>query len=880
MASPRCTLVEVAEDLACAGGDPLAPILDLEELLESREIMGEDRLEARLPRTSAAWAHLRERRVIPVRFSDGSFDEWRLNGFNEARRDGGLPADFTAVAPDLDLADLTPIARTEADGSVVYDFEAPSLTIAQHLSSYILPALNAAGATWFAAGQLDSTAPVDLVYSWTTPKAACLQLAQGLGLEFRLRRNGTTGYYLDFLTAIAGATDPLGQAAKLYVLHGRNLLAVSRKRSATEQATRVYGRGTPEEGLYPTIAEALWKVASAPTTTTLRLVDPNGGDGPILEDNQLNDLYVRKWPTGTWVQVTDSTLANHEVLTGAVHGCVANDLVQFSTSSTGGALTCLTSPSAEAIYGFPGGTRGPHKILDRPDLPGTVNLVSNPAMRAYAAASNGPADDWAIIPGCGLPATSVDKETTAGRWRSGGQSTKVVTTADGQGIETKYAAITPTDARPFFSGFIGYWLDTDGGKVRVDMVAGKATVSISSMSRATAGGITTVTVNTGAAHGLALGEEFEVLGVTGGTTADGYNGVRKVSRVVDTDTVEYQLTSDPGTVSLSSATIRPVVRFVATASPGSKFWNDLGWQNEDLKKRGATVVKMRVMQDGATGLTMYADRAQVTQGTGEGQRAFIEGSGPTQLWQAVNRKLAELAAPAVSIDVTVADLARLLPATYTADDIRLGGTIEIHDPEWLAPVTTRILAVRRNLLVEAETQLTLSNRPGDLIDEQVRPVRGTRLIPHPPNGRRKRYTIPISGTDFKPVTSTDAARLNVNFSAGVQCIVNVTFSTTGVCSVGIARDLLTVGARIVGFRVYSDQTNPGSPGSAIFRLYRADSVVAEVAVIDAAGRCLNTVDEVITQEGYSLWASLTDSGSSQVFLLRMELELEVDEVPG
>lgn len=873
MATPRCTLVEVAEDLACAGGDPLAPLLDLGELTETREIMGEDRLEARLPRTSAAWAHLRERRVIPVRFSDGSFDEWRLNGFQEARRDGGLPADFTAVAPDLDLADLTPIARTEADGSVLYDFEGLSLTIAQHLTSYILPALNAAGATWFAAGQIDSSAPIDLVYSWTTPKAACLQLAQGLGLEFRLRRNGTTGYYLDFLTAIAGATDPLGQATLLRVLHGRNLLAVSRKRSATEQATRVYGRGTPEEGLYPTIAEALWKVASAPTTSSLRLVDPNGGDGPILEDNQLNALYVRKWPTGTWVQVVDSGLSNHEVLTAAVHGCVANDLVQFSASSTGEALTCLTSPSAEAIYGFPGGTRGPHKILDRPDLPGTVNLIANPAMRAYAAASNGPPDSWAIIPGCGLAAASVDKETTAGRWRVGGQSAKVVTGGDGQGIETAYAAITPLDARPFFSGFMGYWLDTDGGKVRVDLVAGKATVSISSMSRATASGITTVTVNTGAAHGLAVGDEFEVLGVTGATTADGYNGVRKASRIVDTDTVEYQLTSDPGAITLSSATLRPVFRYVATASQGSKFWNDLGWQNADLKAKAATVIKVRVMQDGSTGCTLYVDRAQVTQGTGEGQRAFIEGSGPTQLWQAVNRKLAELAAPAVSIDVSMVDLARLLPATYPLqDDIRLGGTIEIHDPEWLAPVTTRILAVRRNLLVEGEVELTLSNRPGDLIDEQVRPPRGTRLIPHPPNGRRKRYPVRLQAQDFQPNTPADFTNI-VYFNLGVSGIA-VGSGVTGNAGMAVAKDLLARGGRIVSYRMDASSII----GSVVAKLYR-DSTLVSTLDTAAAKYADTTLSQVIGTESYSVQATLsgTNPGSMQE-LYWVELEIEVDEV--
>ncbi len=348
-----------------------------------------------------------------------------------------------------------------------------------------------------------------------------------------------------------------------------------------------------------------------------------------------------------------------------------------------------------------------------------------------------------------------------------------------------------------------------------------------------------------------------------------------MTRVVDTDTIEYQLTSDPGAVTLSSATLRPVWRFTATASPGSKFWNDLGWANEDLKVRSATVLKLRVMQDGSTAATFYVDRAQATQGTGAGQRAFIEGSGPTQLWQAMNRLLAEAALPATSYEGGLLDQARL-GLTLPVADVTMGGPVDLYVPSWGLTVSTRVVSRRRDLLLEGETEVGLSSRPADVIDEQVRPPRGNRLVVLPPSARRRRYTIPISGTAFKPLTSTDASRLVVNFSGGIQAIVNQTFSTTGVCSAPLAGDLLTLGARIVGLKTFSDQSNPAAPGSAIFRLYRGDTILLEGTTI-GQGYGLTTSSEVLSASGYSLYASLTNSGSSQVWLERMEITLEVDE---
>lgn len=869
MASPRCVRLEVWSGFQCAGGTRLAVIPDALTAEDAFSVSAENQLTLTLPLGSSAHASLAARRVLRTVFADDSFNEWRILSRTQERSERGLVARVEAGDPLLALGDLI-IARTEGDGTHLYQWPNEGRTASEYLSTVILPALTAEGYTWVAAGTIDPTEPVPLVFDYTTPLAALRYLAQQTGCELRLRRNGTTQYLVDIVTRV-GST-----AAIRYVRQGRDLLRLLREERVDAMATRVVPKGADEGGIRATMAEAEWRVATVfdiLVTHYVVLEDPLGGDGPVLEDDQLNGYYLLK-PGGTLQQITDTTAATQRLDMADVTGISVGDLVKIRKGSTGEVLDFLESPSQKTVAGYGLQT----KVLDLPDLPGTVNLAPNPAMRTYTTGSNAPPDNWEIAPGSGLPATSVDKETGSANVETGSASAKVVTTADGHGIGTQWATIAPTATRPYLSGFIGYRNDTDGGKVRLEVLLGLGTVAISSMSRSTSGGITTVTVNTSSAHGRAVGDTMELVGVTGATTADGYNGVQRITKVVDSDTFEYQLAADPGTISLSSATVRRVWVFKTAGYPVTRQFVELGLGGNAVNAYAvsATAAKLRLVQDGATGLTLYVDRAQLTLGSGEGQRPFLEGSGPRRLWQQANLYLRDNAPPATRYDVTLVDLARLDGGTWPNEDLVLGQTLVAYDPDLPgSPVSTRVVDIRRNLLKDGEATVGLSTRPADITDALVRPVRADRWRPTQAAPGRRRFRIRVAPNKLAPASSTDAAALQY-FSAGSAAVAASGPTVSAVCGGAIADELLARGARIIG--LYASVQNVPT-GTVTVDLMKDGSSIGSVSSTSSADLANTTLNQLIGTETYAIRATLAPAGAvTTCTLFWVELELEVDDV--
>ena len=445
--------LEVWSTLQCAGGVRQLIVTDIVALTETRSIPGEESLALTARFSVALLSALAEWKVLRVVFDDDTFDEWRVAGITEGRGDDGASlVEVRALWPTVDLASLGIITRTEIDGLVRPDFEMIGLSPAEHLTSFILPALTAAGATWFAAGTITPIMPVDVVYAWTTPKEAIDLLAAQTGYEFQLRKNGTTNYLIDLVATIGGS------AAMVHFRIGRNLTGIKRQRSAVELVSRVYPRGTNEDGIAATMARARWKATAVDTALDdVTLADPVGGDGPILFDDQLNGKYLRR-VSGTLDQILDCVAATQKIRVADASFYAVNDVIEFRATSGGADLVSLDSPAAVTLYGAP-----KVAVIDRPDIPATVNLCPNPAQRAWAGASSVPADSWAKVGSC-----TVTKTTTATRWRTGNQSTRVETAADGVGLEVNAATIAPTTASPYFSGFIS--VQIAAGRVRVELV--------------------------------------------------------------------------------------------------------------------------------------------------------------------------------------------------------------------------------------------------------------------------------------------------------------------------------------------------------------------------------------------------------------------------
>ena len=442
---PKVARVEIWDDFQCAGGVRLGVVPDVLAISDVRRLAGDDALTLRMPIGSVAWEHATDDAVLRVTFTDGSIDEWRITTIAESNGADGQLAMLTAAAPLLELA-AAMIARTEADGTVVHDFEALQLSPAEHLASFVLPALAAEGITWIAAGTIEPTDPVDVVYDWDSPLAVCRRLAEAAECELQLRRNGTAGYLIDLVAQVNSG------AATADIRLGKNLQGITRTRETSEQRTRIYPRGVELDGIRATMAHAQWRVAAI-AGTTVTLADPGGGDGPIAFDDQLNGRYVRT-VGGALREITDSAEAAQQVVLASVAGVAVNDRIEIRKNAAGDWLTHLDRPGARVIPG----------ALDRPDLPETTNVVANPVLRAWAGAASDPPDSWTKV---GTP--TLARTTTATRWQTGARSCRVQSTADGQGIESAYATIAPSTARPYASGFIGFWLES--GRVRVELWA-------------------------------------------------------------------------------------------------------------------------------------------------------------------------------------------------------------------------------------------------------------------------------------------------------------------------------------------------------------------------------------------------------------------------
>lgn len=442
---PKVARVEIWSGFQCAGGARLAVVPDALGVSEVRRIAGDEELTLRLPRGSVAWAHVLDDRVLRITFSDGAFDEWRITQITEAHGMGGRLATIHAVSPLLELA-AAMIGRTEADGTVVHDFEALQLSPAEHLATFVLPTLAAAGMGWVASGTIERTDAIDIVYDWDSPLAVCRRLAEATECELRLRRNGTAGYLIDVVAQVNGTVGAVD------IRLGKNLEGITRTRDTGEQRTRIYPRGVELDGIRATMAHAQWRV-SAIAGTTVTLADPTGGDGPVAYDDQLNGHYLRT-VGGALREITDSGAALHQVLLASVTGVSVNDLVEIRKNAAGDLLTYLGRPGRRVIPG----------ALDRPDLPDTTNIVANPVMRNWSGLASDPPDSWTRL---GTP--TLARTTTPTRWQTGGRSCRVQSSADGQGLECNYVLVAPSSARPYASGFIAFWIET--GRVRVELWA-------------------------------------------------------------------------------------------------------------------------------------------------------------------------------------------------------------------------------------------------------------------------------------------------------------------------------------------------------------------------------------------------------------------------
>jgi len=448
---PKLTGVELWSGLACASGARLAIIPDVISVSERTQLDGQDSLTVTFRRQSGAWSSVLEGRVVRLQYDDNSFDEWRIGPQTEQQRSeqNELTASLTC-APVLQDLLRGLCKRAEADGLTYYDFEYLGLTPAA-----LLALILADSPTYFAAGTVTPTAVRDLRFAWSTPLEALRGLAEVTRSELAARRNASTNYLLDVVTAIGSG------APSVLLLTGKNLTQLARSTTTDEQATRLIPRGGGEEGEARTIARAKWRVDGKVAGVSVDLTSPVAGeDGPAQFADQFNGMYLQEKTTGTLQAITDTvvvsaTLTRLSIATTG--GFTVGDLVELRLNVAGDDLTYLDDPANAALYGTV------PKVYDRPDIiPGTQNLVPNPELNGTYAAGI-PNSGWAKV---GTPTCA--EETGGDYTRRGGKSCHVTCDTIGEGIETTAVIVAPTASRPYFSAHFTFRIVA--GRVRVELL--------------------------------------------------------------------------------------------------------------------------------------------------------------------------------------------------------------------------------------------------------------------------------------------------------------------------------------------------------------------------------------------------------------------------
>lgn len=377
----------------------------------------------------ASWVSaIDRRRVLWLEQEDGSIREYRISALEDGRSGAGDVLRVTAQDPIIDLAERVVWSEALSDGTVLFDGGIAEATASEILTSEIVGQAQAAGIAVDVGTVSAALDAVTLSLTWSgpvTPLALLEQIiqelrARGLTAERDYRRDPGNGYVIDIVTAIGSGV----AAPELHV--GRHLGPWKRKRLAADQVSRVipFG-GVDATGYRATLGRATWLVSAVNGgADQVTLVDPAGGPGPVQFADQHNDPegpWYLEAPDGTLVEVTASarTSETDSLLTLADASAFSvNDLVELRADAAGTLLSSIVHPTQ--IQAPPTGI-GPKVVpLDKPDLRGERNEISNP-WQAQWADPNDPPDGWTVGT-MGVPITSqvtdpLYTQFGAGGWR-------------------------------------------------------------------------------------------------------------------------------------------------------------------------------------------------------------------------------------------------------------------------------------------------------------------------------------------------------------------------------------------------------------------------------------------------------------------------------
>jgi len=415
--------------------------------------------------------------VLRFLYSDASFDEWRIaEVVDTSRQDRLVRVSLRNPLQELNVRSA-PVTTTTG-GITALDVSYAAKTPAAHVATILgfAPA-------WFTAGTITPTVLVELTLSSDFPLGALRQLvaairAKGVDCELDVRRNGTSGYYVDLVTAIGAAANPLD------VRTGKNLLETQRQQTLLQQAssvTVVGASGTRRSGVPATMALGFWRVASV-TGSDVELRGAESCPDPIAYDDQFNGAYIEK-TDGTYTQITDSVASTQTVTVASATGISANQRLRVVKDSSGTDLVTVSNPTTTAPI-------NQATILALGARSDRTNWAANPIFNNWTA---GAPDDWTETDAPGY--LTVSQSTTV--YLYGSSSAKCVLNQPGGGsifnggLASRSFAVAPSATSRTWQASVWLYCDkslstgTPNGTFTLSIGAGTATVTYSAIATQT-----------------------------------------------------------------------------------------------------------------------------------------------------------------------------------------------------------------------------------------------------------------------------------------------------------------------------------------------------------------------------------------------------------
>jgi len=342
--------VELWSDWSCVSGAVAIGALLVLSGTYSDQLDNSDALTATIQ--SDARVPVTIRSVVRVTDALGVVREYRVKSIGTTLVDDQQT--IRGLSPYADLNTLGLVRSTT--GGVTSYAVGGRYTATEFVDTFVLANLAADSASWLERGTVDPTALETITApeeGWTRSEWL-RQLADRYGVELRLRRNGSTNYLIDLLTAVGSS------AADVPVAMGKNLLAAQNDADDGELCTAITVLGAIEDGatVPADIGDNAWELGTIPGSAPywIPLTDPAGGAGPVAFASQFGaasgsqGAYLLRSDAGT-TQITDSrTTPDNAVLVAATTGLTAGHHVQIVADSSAARLTELCAPNVSRLH--------------------------------------------------------------------------------------------------------------------------------------------------------------------------------------------------------------------------------------------------------------------------------------------------------------------------------------------------------------------------------------------------------------------------------------------------------------------------------------------------------------------------------------------------